>query len=126
MEFDEDNGSRVEQIVPSVVGDEAPSQAIRTMGIGHILPQETPQVQVEEEGVRAPLVESPQGKSSPTPLVHDASGDHEPIQEQDQVPHILEQDQGQAQSNGEEQIIEAQDQAQVHDQDQDQTQPQVS
>ena len=49
MEFDEDNGSRVEQIVPSVVGDEAPSQAIRTMGIGHILPKETPQVQVEEE-----------------------------------------------------------------------------
>ena len=42
VEFDEDNGSRVEQIVPSVIGDEDPSQAIRTMGIGHILPQETP------------------------------------------------------------------------------------
>ena len=80
VEFDEDNGSRVEKIVPSVVGDEAPSQAIRTMGIGHILPQETPQVQVEEEGVRAPIVESPQGKSSPSPLVQDAMGDHEPIQ----------------------------------------------
>ena len=39
VEFDEDNGSHVEQIVPSVVGDEAPSQAIRTMGIDHILPQ---------------------------------------------------------------------------------------
>ena len=48
VEFDEDKGSHVEQIVPSVVGDEAPSQAIRTMGTGHILPQETHQVQVEE------------------------------------------------------------------------------
>ena len=70
----------MEQIVPSVVGDEAPSQAIRTMGIGHILPQETPQVQVEEEGVRAPLVESPQGKSSRAPLEQEATGDHVPIQ----------------------------------------------
>ena len=35
------------------------------MGIGHILPQETPHVLVEEEGVRAPLVDPPQGKSSP-------------------------------------------------------------
>ena len=78
MEFDEDNGSCVEQIVPSVVGDEAPSQAIRTMGIGHVLPQEIPQVQVEK-GVRSPLVESPQGKSSPPPLVQDATRDHEPI-----------------------------------------------
>ena len=51
---------------------------------------------------------------------------HEPIQEQDQVPHVPEQDQGQAHSNGEEPIIEAQDQAQVRDQDQDQTQPQGS
>jgi len=94
VEFDGDNGSRVEQIVPSVVGDEAPSQAIRTMGIGHILPQETPQVQLREEGVRAPLVESPQGKSSPSPLVQDAMGHHVHIQEQDQVPHVPKQDQG--------------------------------
>ena len=38
----------MEKIVPTVVGDEAPSQAIRTMGIGHILPQETPHVQEED------------------------------------------------------------------------------
>ena len=72
VEFDEDNGSQAKQIVPSVVGDEAPSQVIRTMGIGHILPQETPQVQVIEEGVRAPLVDSPQGKSSSPPQEQDA------------------------------------------------------
>ena len=51
-------------------------------------------------------------------------GDHVPIQEQDQVPHVPEQDQGQAQPNGEEPIREAQGQA--LDQDQDQSQPQVS
>ena len=96
------------------------------MGIGHIRPQETPQVQVEEEGVRAPLVDSPQGRSSPPPLFQDAPGDLEPIQEQDQVLHVPEQDQGQAQPSGEEPILEAQDQAQVQDQDQSQTQPQVS
>ena len=94
MEFDEDNGSQAKQIVPSVVGDEAPSQVIRTMGIGHILPQETPQVKVIEEGVRAPLEEPPQGKSSSPPQEQDASGAQAPIQEQDEVPQAPEQDQG--------------------------------
>jgi len=73
VEFDEDNSSQAKQIVPSVVGDEAPSQVIRTMGIGHILPQETYQVQVSEEGVRAPLVDSPQGKSSSPPQVQEVA-----------------------------------------------------
>ena len=118
VEFDEDNGSQAKQIVPSVVGDEAPSQVIRTMGIGHILPQETPQVQVSEEGVRAPLVDSPQGKSSSPPQVQNASGAQAPIQEQDEAPHVTEQDQGQAQPIGDEPILEAQDQAQESGQDQ--------
>lgn len=60
------------------------------MGIGHILPQETPHVLVEEEGVRAPLVDPPQGKSSPPTQEQDAMGDHAPIQEQ--VPHVPDQD----------------------------------
>ena len=81
VECDENNGFHAKQFVSSVVGDEAPSQATSTMGIGHILPQETPLVHVEEEGVRAPLEDSPQGKSSPTPLVQDALGSNEPIQE---------------------------------------------
>ena len=83
-------GSPKEQIVSSVVGDEAPSQSTRTMGIGHILPQETPHVQVEEEGVRAPLVDPPQGKSSPLTQEQAAMGDHGPIQKQ--VPHVPDQD----------------------------------
>ena len=40
VEFDENNGSREEQVVQSVVGDEAPSQAIRSMGIGDLVPVE--------------------------------------------------------------------------------------
>ena len=59
VECDENNGFHAEQFVLSVVDDEAPSQATSTMGIGHILPQETPLVHVEEEGVRAPLVDRP-------------------------------------------------------------------
>ena len=94
VECDENNGFHAEQFVSSVVGDEAPSQATSTMGIGHILPQETPLVHVEEEGVRAPLVDPPQGKSSPPTQEQDAMGDHVPIQEQDQVPHVRVLDQG--------------------------------
>ena len=94
VECDENNSFHAEQFVSSVVGDEAPSQATSTMGIGHILPQETPLVHVEEEGVRAPLVDPPQGKSSPPTQEQDAMGDHLPIQEQDQVPHVHGLDQG--------------------------------
>ena len=93
VECDKNNGFHAEQFVSSVVGDEAPSQATSTMGIGHILPQETPLVHVEE-GVRAPLVDPPQGKSSPRTQEQDAMGDHVPIQEQYQVPLVRLLDQG--------------------------------
>ena len=36
VEFDENNGSQVEQSGTCDVGDEIPPQAIRRMGIGHI------------------------------------------------------------------------------------------
>src|SRR4051812_20889279 len=94
------------------------------MGIGHILPQGTPQVQVIEEGVRAPLEDPPQGKSSSPPQGQDAPGAQAPIQEQDEAPQVIVQDQGQAQSNGDEPIVETQDQA--HESDQDKVQEVVS
>ena len=50
--------------------------------------------------------------------MQDALGAQAPIQEQDEVPQAPEQDLGQAQPNGDEPIIEAQDQAQESDQDQ--------
>ena len=44
MEFDENNGSQVEQSGTCDVGDEIPPQAIRRMGVGFILPIEEPLV----------------------------------------------------------------------------------
>ena len=49
VEFDENNGSQVEQSGLCDVGDEIPPQAIRRMGIGQILPIEEPLV-AEGEG----------------------------------------------------------------------------
>ena len=49
VEFDENNGSQVEQSGTCDVGDEIPPQAIRRMGVGFILPIEDPLV-AEEEG----------------------------------------------------------------------------
>ena len=49
MEFDEHNGSQVEQSDINDAGDEIPPQSIRGMGVGHFLPVEEPLV-VEGEG----------------------------------------------------------------------------
>ena len=49
VEFDENNGSQVEQSGTCDVGDEIPPQAIRRMGVGFILPIEEPLV-AEGEG----------------------------------------------------------------------------
>jgi hypothetical protein len=40
VRFDENDGSRVEQSGVCVVGDEIPPQAIRRMGVGHLIPIE--------------------------------------------------------------------------------------
>ena len=56
MEFDENNGSQVEQSGTCDVGDEIPPQAIRRMGVGHILPIEEPLV-AEGEGQCSTQVE---------------------------------------------------------------------
>ena len=49
VEFDENNGSQVEQSGTCDVGDEIPPQAIRRMGVGFILPIKEPLV-AEGEG----------------------------------------------------------------------------
>ena len=56
VEFDENNGSQVEQSGLCDVGDEIPPQAIRRMGIGQILPIEEPLV-AEGEGQCSTQVE---------------------------------------------------------------------
>ena len=56
VEFDENNGSQVEQSGTCGVGDEIPPQAIRRMGVGFILPIEEPLV-AEGEGQCSTQVE---------------------------------------------------------------------
>ena len=79
MEFDENNGSQVEQSGTCDVGDEIPPQAIRRMGIGHILPIEEPLV-AEGEGQCSTSVEP-----SPTQDPHAS-------EEQSEGPQPREQD----------------------------------
>ena len=81
MEFDENNGSQVEQSGTCDVGDEIPPQAIRRMGVGFILPIEEPLV-AEGEGQCSTQVEP-----SPTQDPHAS-------EEQSEGPQPHEQDQG--------------------------------
>ena len=124
MEFDENNGSQVEQSGTCVVGDEIPPQAIRRMGIGHILPIEEPLVaevegqcstQVEPSPPRDPHASEEQSES-PQPRGKDQGQDQpqdggeppndaqgqvlplEQVQDQEQA-HDLEQAQDGAQDN---------------------------
>ena len=82
MEFDENNGSQVEQSGTCDVGDEIPPQAIRRMGVGFILPIEEPLV-AEGEGQSSTQVDP-----SPTQGPHASEEQHE-------GPHPQEHDQGQ-------------------------------
>ena len=116
VEFDENNGSQVEQSGTCDVGDEIPPQAIRRMGIGHILPIEEPLV-AEGEGQCSTQVE-------PSP-----PRDSHAFEEQSEGPQPREQDQGQDQpQDGGEPPSDAQgqvlpfEQVQDHEQAQDQEQ----
>ena len=98
VEFDENNSSQVEQSGTCDVGDEIPPQAIRRMGIGHILPIEEPLV-AEGEGQCSTQVET-----SPTQGPHAS-------EEQSEGPQPHEQDQGKDQpQDGGEQPNDAQGQ----------------
>ena len=82
MEFDENNGSQVEQSGTCDVGDEIPPQAIIRMGVGFILPIEEPLV-AEGEGQCSTQVE---------PSPHQ---DPHASEEQSEGPQPNEQEQGQ-------------------------------
>jgi hypothetical protein len=103
-EFDENNGSQVEQSGLCNVGDEIPPQAIRRMGIGQIFPIEEPLV-AEGEGQCSTQVE-------PSPTL-----DPHAFEEQSEGPQPSEQDQGQDQPHDDgDAPRDAQDQ--VHDSEQ--------
>src|SRR3954470_2618187 len=112
VEFDENNGSQVEQSGTCDVGDEIPPQAIRRMGVGFILPIEEPLV-AEGEGQCSTQVEP-----SPTQGPHAS-------EEQSEGPQPQEQDQGQDQSqDGVATSSDAQGQVLSSEQVQDQELPQ--
>src|SRR6187399_653443 len=112
VEFDENNGSQVEQSGTCDVGDEIPPQAIRRMCVGYILPVEEPLV-AEGEGQCSTQVEP-----SPTQDPH-ASEEHSEGPQPDEQGQ--EQDQSQV---GEEPPIDAQGQVQSPEQDQGQEEAQ--
>src|SRR3989337_1430980 len=110
MEFDENNGSQVEQSGTCDVGDEIPPQAIRRMGVGHILP-------IEE-----PLVAEGAGQCS-TQVERSPTQDPHPSEEQNEGPQPHDQDQGQDQpQDGVEPPRDAQGQVLSSEQVQDQEQ----
>ena len=118
MEFDENNGSQVEQSGTCDVGDEIPPQAIRRMGVGFILPIEEPLV-AEGEGQCSTQVEP-----SPTQDPHASEEQSEGPQprEQDQGKD-LSQDDGEPPNDAQGQVLpleQVQDHEQAQDQEQDQ------
>ena len=117
MEFDKNNGSQVEQNVTCDVGDEIPPQAIRRMGIGHILPIEEPLV-TEREGQCSTQVE-PSPTQGPHASEEQSEGPqpHEQYQGQDHA-----QDGGDTPSDAQGQVLsseQVQDQEQAQDNAQD-------
>jgi hypothetical protein len=124
VDFDENNGSQEEQVLPGDVGDEESSQVIRTMGIGHILPCEThhheDQANNGEDSSSTQVEPSSTQVEPSSTQVEPMSTQEEPItqeemhtQEQTSSPQANEQDQ-----DGEQNVTTSQDQAQEDDHDQ--------
>src|SRR6266567_3638471 len=94
VRFDENDGSRVEQSGVCDVGDEIPPDAIRRMGVGHLIPIEEPLL-AEGEGLCSTQVEP--SSSQPPQAPHDPS---DASQGQNQDPPHTEVIQDQDQDNG--------------------------
>jgi hypothetical protein len=91
VRFNKNDGSRVEQSGVCDVGDEIPPQAIRRMGVGHLIPIEEHHL-VEGEGLCSTQVEPSPSQAPQGPI--DAN------QRQALNPHPREQGQDQDQVNG--------------------------
>ncbi|KAK1616125.1 hypothetical protein QYE76_021642 [Lolium multiflorum] len=115
VEFLEDNGSQVEQVVPCVAGnDDDPSSAIKHMGIGHIRPIEVH----NDDGVEVSStaqVEPSSTQAEPSSATQEPSStqDESHSEEQEESPHSIEQD-----HDDDQETSTTHDQAQVipHDQ----------
>jgi hypothetical protein len=94
VRFDENDGSRVEQSGVCDVGDEIPPQAIRRMGVGHLIPIEEHYL-AEGEGLCSTQLEP-----SPSQALQAPQGPIDANQRQALNPHPSEQGQDQDQVNG--------------------------
>jgi hypothetical protein len=123
VDFEENNGSQAEQVVPSDVGDGDSSQVIKAMGIGHILPCETHQDQDqdqandEEESYSTQVIPSIiQVEPSIAPQVEPVTQEETHTEEKAPSSQPLEQDQEVEQEPSTSQG-QAQDQEEAHDQE---------
>ncbi|KAK1619239.1 hypothetical protein QYE76_024756 [Lolium multiflorum] len=115
VEFLEDNGFQVEQVVPCVAGNDLdPSSAIKHMGIGHIRPIEVH----NDDGVEVSStaqVEPSSTQAEPSSATQEPSStqDESHSEEQEESPHSIEQD-----HDDDQETSTTHDQAQVipHDQ----------
>ena len=87
VEFDENNGSQVEQSGLCDVGDEIPPQAIRRMGIGQILPIEEPLVAEGEGQCSTRMEPSPPQAPHASDEQREDSQQNEQAQGQDKLPN---------------------------------------
>ncbi|KAK1611757.1 hypothetical protein QYE76_035430 [Lolium multiflorum] len=118
VEFLEDNGSQVEQVVPCVAGNnDDPSSAIKHMGIGHIRPIEVHNDD-QDDGVEVSStaqVEPSSTQAEPSSATQEPSStqDESHSEEQEESPHSTEQD-----HDDDQETSTTHDQAQVipHDQ----------
>ncbi|KAK1617109.1 hypothetical protein QYE76_022626 [Lolium multiflorum] len=94
--FLEDNGSRVEQVVPCVAGNDDPSNDIKLMGIGHIRPTEvhTDDRCDEVEVSSTAQVEPSSTQAEPSSATQEPSSTQveSHSEEQEESPHSTEQD----------------------------------
>jgi hypothetical protein len=123
VRFDENDGSRVEQSGVCDVGDEIPPQAIRRMGVGHLIPIEG-HLLVKGEGLCSTQVEP-----SPSQAPQASQGPIDANQRQALDPHSSGQDQDQDQVDGGDSSPmvdqgQAQDDEHAHDDDQAQVEGQ--
>ena len=97
VEFLEDNGSQVEQVVPCAAGDINPSNAIKLMGIGHIRPTE---IHIHDQADGKEASNSAQVESNSTQAESSSAAQDPPLtqdesqsEEQEENPQTPEQDQ---------------------------------
>ena len=89
VEFDKDNGSQAGHIDHDDAGDDPPSQAIRTMGIGELIPLEEATDDAQGEGTTSTQVEPSTSTTNQENAQEQEHDLHQHGQEDNQEPSSL-------------------------------------